>query len=261
MTDTAPDTTCPSCGKEASGKFCTHCGAPLTQATCPNCSASLTPGAQFCHACGTPTGASGARRPQGKGTVPLPWVVAAAAVVIVVLVFAVRFSNSSTPPEPAGLPQATSAPTAAPDISGMTPREQADRLFDMIMTAVEAGDTARVQFHTTMAIQAYQMLGELDGDAMYHVGLIHLVRGEIDEALAQATALEEMAPNHLLSFVLRQSAATATGDEVTEQAAYRGFLAHYEDEIAVARPEYEVHRNTIDSFLDTARRATGTAGN
>jgi tetratricopeptide (TPR) repeat protein len=143
----------------------------------------------------------------------------------------------------------------------MTPREQADRLFDMIMTAAEAGDTARVQFHTTMAIQAYQMLGELDGDALYHLGLIHLVRGETDEALAQAAALEDQAPNHLLASVLRQSAASAMGDTAAERAAYRDFLAHYDSEMAIARPEYEMHRTTIDSFLKAARAATGAAGN
>lgn len=262
MTDIASNTTCSNCGKPASGKFCTHCGAPLNQSACTKCEAPLSPGARFCHACGTPTGASGAGRPKGAGTLPLPWIVAAAAVVIAVLVIAVRFSSPTAPPaESAGPPQAATAAAAAPDISGMTPREQADRLFDMIMTAAEAGDTARVQFHTTMAIQAYQMLGELDGDALYHLGLIHLVRGETGEALAQATALEKEAPNHLLASILRQSAASATGDKVAEQAAYSDFLAHYDSEIAIARPEYEMHRNTIDSFLTAARGATGATGN
>lgn len=261
MTETASNTTCPSCGNQASGKFCTHCGAPLTQSVCSNCQAPLSPRARFCHACGTPTGAGGGKHAKGSGTIPLPWTIAAASLVIVVLVIAVRFSNSATPPsEPAGAPQAA-ATTSAPDISSMTPREQADRLFDMIMTAAEAGDTARVEFHTTMAIQAYQMLGELDADARYHVGLIHIVRGETDEALAQAAALEAEVPNHLLASLLRHSVARAAGDDDAAQAAYRDFLAHYESEIAVARPEYDMHRNSIDSFLDAARVATGAAGN
>lgn len=112
-----------------------------------------------------------------------------------------------------------------------------------------------------MAIQAYQMLGELDADAMYHVGLIHIVRGETDEALAQAAALEAEVPNHLLATLLRHSVATAVGDNDAAQAAYRDFLAHYESEIAVARPEYDVHRSSIDIFLNAARAATGAAGN
>jgi hypothetical protein len=127
------------------------------------------------------------------------------------------------------------------------------------MTAAEAGDTGRVSFHTDMAIQAYQMLGELDGDARYHVGLIHVVRGETAEALAQADSLEIAVPGHLLAHVLRGAAARAIADSAALPGIYRDFLADYEREIAVARPEYEMHRNSIDSFLNEARTA-GVAG-
>jgi len=142
----------------------------------------------------------------------------------------------------------------------MSPRQQADRLFDLIMTAAEAGDTGRVSFHTDMAIQAYQMIGDLDGDARYHMGLIHVVRGETTEALAQADSLEIVVPGHLLAYVLRGSAARAIGDTEALPDVYRDFLADYEREIAVARPEYEMHRNSIDSFLNEARTA-GVTGN
>ncbi len=261
MNETASNTTCPGCGKQASGKFCTHCGAPLTQSACTKCEASLSPGARFCHVCGAPSGAGPNTRPGGKGTLPLPGVVAIAVLVIVVLVIAVRFTTSSAPPAVPASPPQTAATMGAPDISTLTPREQADRLFEMIMAAAEAGDTGRVEFHTTMAIQAYEMLGELDGDARYHVGLIHLVRRETDAAMAQAAALDEGAPGHLLATVLRHTAATAAGDDAAVQDTYGDFLSHYEGEIAVARPEYEMHRNTIDSFLNAAREAAGAAGN
>jgi hypothetical protein len=139
----------------------------------------------------------------------------------------------------------------------MGPREQADRLFDMIMSAVEQGDTARVAFHTDMAVQAYAMLGELDNDAHYHLGLIHLVRGETAEGLEQADAMEAEVPGHLLAILIRHLAARSEGDSAGMQEAYSRFLASYESEITTTRPEYEMHRPQIDAFLAEARRESG----
>ncbi|KPJ93964.1 MAG: hypothetical protein AMS18_04705 [Gemmatimonas sp. SG8_17] len=154
----------------------------------------------------------------------------------------------------------TGTQTSAPDISSLTPRQQADRLFDMIMSAAEEGDTARVAFHTTMAIQAYAMLGGLDQDARYHIGLIHVVRGETGQALAQADSMEAVVPGHLLGTILRHAAARASGDSAGAQDAYRRFLVSYDSENAVPRQEYEMHRNSIDAFLEAARRATQHSG-
>jgi hypothetical protein len=154
----------------------------------------------------------------------------------------------------------TGTPTSAPDISSLTPRQQADRLFDMIMSAAEEGDTARVAFHTTMAIEAYSMLGELDQDARYHIGLIHVVRGETGQALAQSDSMEAAVPGHLLGAILQHAAARASGDSAGAQDAYRRFLASYNGENAVPRPEYAMHRNSIDAFLEAARRATQQPG-
>ncbi len=246
-------TTCPSCGKATKGKFCTHCGTPLAQRTCAKCQASLSPGARFCHSCGTPAGQAGATV-SGNSKFPLPWAIAAVSVVVVILVIAVRSSSPPQPGQSAGMTQVTS-PSGAPDISALSPRQQADRLFDLIMTSAEAGDTARVAFHTDMAIQAYQMIGDLDGDARYHVGLIHVVRGETAQALAQADSLEAMVPGHLLALMLRRAAARASGDTVGVPDIYRAFLDSYDREITIPRPEYEMHRNSIDSFLNEARAA------
>jgi len=142
----------------------------------------------------------------------------------------------------------------------MAPREQADRLFDMIMAAAEQGDTARVAFHTTMAIQAYEMLGDLDNDARYHVGLIHIVRGEPDLALAQADTIEQSVPEHLLAIMLRHSAATLTGDSSAAQRAYDRFRASYNAEVSTDRPEYQMHRGQIDAFRAEALQSSEGAG-
>jgi len=43
---------CPSCGAEASGKFCSSCGSPLEVGQCPSCGATVPAGAKFCTSCG-----------------------------------------------------------------------------------------------------------------------------------------------------------------------------------------------------------------
>src|SRR3954463_5249773 len=73
-------TACPSCGAAASGRFCAACGTALAGATCGTCDAPLTPGAHFCHRCGTRAGTSNPVRARGAGDV-MPWAVAAIALV------------------------------------------------------------------------------------------------------------------------------------------------------------------------------------
>lgn len=50
-------TTCPRCGKEASGNFCSSCGATLGGRHCTECGAEIPPGARFCTQCGAAIGA------------------------------------------------------------------------------------------------------------------------------------------------------------------------------------------------------------
>jgi len=255
MSNTPPESKCTKCGEAVLGKFCIHCGAPAGGAQCPKCQNPLSPGVKFCQSCGASVGPGITTDSSAR----LPWIIAAAAVLVAVLVVAVTFT-APEPPSQEVVPVTSPASGAAPDISAMGPREQADRLFDMIMAAAEQGDTARVAFHTTMAIQAYQMLGELDNDARYHVGLIHLVRGEPAQTLEQADLIQASVPGHLLAIVLRHMAGRISSDSVAMREAYTRFLANYESEIAVGRPEYEMHKGQIDAFLAEARGAVGGAG-
>ena len=77
---TVPTTTCPNCSAPASGHFCANCGLSLDgSARCAACGTSLTPGAKFCHRCGTPAGATAtAATAAGGGLVVPPGGVAAA---------------------------------------------------------------------------------------------------------------------------------------------------------------------------------------
>ncbi len=202
----------------------------------------------------------GARRSAGP---VLPWAIAGAAVVALAggLLY---FSGRDAAPPPAAQTVAPLAGGAAgrpaPDISSLSPREQADRLFERIVLAHERGDTGEVRFFRPMALQAYQQLGALDHDARYHLGLIHTLTGNPQAALAQADSITADEPGHLLAALLRQRAALALGDAAAGRAAYRDFLANYATEVAANRPEYQAHEPVISAFRAEAERAVGEAG-
>ncbi|HMA24055.1 MAG TPA: zinc ribbon domain-containing protein, partial [Gemmatimonadaceae bacterium] len=156
---------CASCGKPASGKYCSNCGAPLVGATCGGCGASLTPGARFCHRCGTPANAQ-TGGPKGGDqrnfSAALPWGLAAIALVALVALLAGQHFGRS-PDNASAAPHAdAAAPFAgatgngqAPDISNLSPAEAAVRLYNRVMGAHERGRADSVQIFAPMAITAY----------------------------------------------------------------------------------------------------------
>lgn len=174
----------------------------------------------------------------------------------VTLVAVIAFQAGRSSPPPAG-PPAAGAPAGGagggmPDLASMGPWEQADRLFNRVMTAHEQGDQGSVDLFKPMALQAYGMLGTLDPDAHYHVGVMQVVTGEVDDARARADSIEAQVPGHLFAFMLRHSAARMENDEAAAQEAYQGFLANYDGEIAAGRQEYEDHQRAVDSFRQQA---------
>jgi hypothetical protein len=250
-------TTCPACGAAAEGRFCAACGAPLEGATCRACASALTPGARFCHHCGAPVSAAGARTaPDAAGPIALPWIVASIALVaLIALVAAQRFNASSDelPRTPLGQAPADQPMGRAPDISQLTPRQQADRLYDRIMALHERGRADSIQFFAQMAIPAYQMLEPLDLDARYRMGRIAEVAGVADFARAQADTILRAEPNHLLGLVLAIRSARLAGNEVAATAFERRLIAAEPAERRRNRAEYVRHRAEIDAALDVAR--------
>ncbi|HET6702379.1 MAG TPA: zinc ribbon domain-containing protein, partial [Gemmatimonadaceae bacterium] len=164
---TANATTCPGCGAPVTGRFCSACGYPLEGAKCSGCGGELVSGAGFCHRCGTPVGAALARAraqagPRPRGNAPIPWIVGGLAVVAMIVLVAAQSAS-----DPAADSGAVSLSSGAPmvrghDLSTMTPRERADRLFNRVMSYHERGVTDRVAFFADMGIRAYEMLPSLD---------------------------------------------------------------------------------------------------
>ena len=289
MSSPAP-TTCPNCSAPASGHFCAECGTPLDGALCAACGSALTPGAKFCHRCGTAVGAgSGAARlasPANSG-VPgraqgdwLPWGVAAIALLAVVaLVAGQNFraprggsldapSNAIMTPGLDDRGAAAEAPAAgegqqgavapfagaggrAPDISSLSPEERASRLFDRVMRYDEQGKRDSLQVFAPMAMVAYEMLGTLTADQRYDLGRIGEVSGNYNVAKAQADTILRDNPTHLLGLAL--ASRMSPDPKVARQYRDR-LLAAAPAELKKNLPEYQAHRGDIDRAIAEARK-------
>jgi len=252
----APDaaTRCPSCGAPATGKFCSNCAAPLAGATCLACNAPLSPGAKFCHRCGTRVGAD-APPIDRAGSNIVPWSIAGISLLAVIaFIAAQRFSSAATPD--ASQTEASAPPATAgqpPDISKLTPAEAAVRLYNRVMGQHERGRADSVQLFAPMAIAAYQQLGQLDLDQRYDVGRIAAVSGDESLARAEADTILARHPNHLLGLILAGNAARLRKDAVAERTYRDKFLAAVTAERAKQLPEYITHENDITIALEAKR--------
>lgn len=252
--------TCPSCNAEATGKFCSNCGAPLVGAACAACRAPLTPGAKFCHRCGTPAGLAAATRQSGVGNA-LPWSVAAIALLaLIALAAGQRFGRAPETVEQTATGEPVSAPLGggrAPDISSLSPAERAERLYDRIMGAAERGRIDSVRFFLPMALQAYEALGSLTLDQRYDLGRLAEVAGDSRLASAQADTILSANSQHLLGLVLAARAARLKGDQRTERQLLERLAKAEPTERPKQLPEYLLHQNDIDIALAEWRQRKG----
>lgn len=248
---------CPSCGTDAgTAKFCPNCGTALADRTCTGCGAKLTARSKFCPDCGKAVAASGAATPAlvpgpAAQSTFLPWLIAGVAVVALATTIIIAVTRRPAPAV-AGTGAAPTG-TPAPDISNMTPREQADRLFNRVMESSTSGDTGRIAFFGPMAINAYANIAPLDADARLHVGMIHLTMGSNDAALAQADSIQAEAPQHLFGPLLSARAAEAAGNDARRRAAYRALLARWDAERAKNLTEYQQHDADLQAARTTAQ--------
>jgi hypothetical protein len=249
---------CSKCGVDVAGKFCPECGTPSGGNKCHSCNAEIKPGTKFCPGCGTPT--AGGNRNPGPASISnrMPWIIAGSSIVLLFIVAIAKTGLTDRASVAANqAPRQAAGPgTATTDLSSMSPREAANRLFNRIMVAAERGDTDEVAQFTPMAVQAYRMLGTLDADARYDLGMILSMGSDLEGALAQADTIEQSFPNHLLAKVVRVTVAQIRGDEENLNRGYQEFLAAYDAETAIDRPEYQAHQRTVTSFNEEARANT-----
>lgn len=261
---------CRECGTESDGNFCPSCGAPLAAeelSHCPSCGAEADPGAYFCTTCGEPL----RERPSKPVSAYLPWVLSGLALVVFAVAITLFVQDQATtragddpitggvitgdagaqqggqaPPTGGGGASAGGMPSAQ-ELSQMSPREAADRLFNRAMQAREAGGE-RAPFFARMGVQAYQRVppDEVTADVRFHVGLLQLVQGAPEAARAEADTILRNAPGHLLGLYLAAEAAAAAGDS-GEAAELRTRLREAVASTDLgARPEYDAHRRLLE---------------
>src|SRR5262249_41562275 len=133
----SPSSICPSCSAPATGKFCSACGTPLTPGECSRCGAPLSPGAHFCNECGarveSPTGVRRANAARRTLTTRVAGGVGGLVLVTIVVFLAARIGARSERGPGVGAQVAVQAAAVVPDISNMSPRERAARLYDRVM--------------------------------------------------------------------------------------------------------------------------------
>jgi hypothetical protein len=248
---------CSNCGAQSDGAFCSECGAPLKGAKCRDCNAPLSAGARFCNNCGTPTGLAAAR---GEPTNKMPWILAGASLVVLLGVLAWPALSGNKEDETAGrvpISQMTDAagaggaPAAPGPLTG-TPREQADRLFNRVMTERAGGDTAQAKFFVPMAVQAYDNAGAQDNDALYHVSLLHEVAGDYRASREAAEKILATDPNHLLALSAAANAARATGDNTAARNYFQKFMQNYDVESKSTKQEYLDHGKVLPDLKTEA---------
>ncbi|MEQ1690809.1 MAG: hypothetical protein ABMA00_05955 [Gemmatimonas sp.] len=189
-----------------------------------------------------------------------PWVVAAIILVSVVGYFVGRGTGSATDgsaaagASPLSAPFANGGGGAAPDISNMSPRERASRLYDRIMRYVEEGKKDSAQFFAPMALTSFEQLGaELDTDARYDYGRVASETGNLQIAAAQADTILQTSPNHLLGLALSARTATLRGDGGAASKAWKTFLSAKDAELKKALPEYQMHATDIEQATRLAQ--------
>lgn len=264
---------CPRCGSEETGKFCSQCGtdvrAPGGGRTCGKCGTGLEKGAMYCGECGAPTG----HRPSKPARAFLPWILSAAALAAFAVAITLFIQGQTSTrlegmPPTGGLPVAGDAPAGARaggagaagvDLGSMTPREAADRLFDRAMRLDEGGGEAEAAQFATMAVQAYGMLPpeEVDADARFHLGLLHLVLGDADAAEREAGLILAVDSEHLLALALTARVWDARGDDAATVQAYGRFLDALPAGLTSGKPEYQVHDGLLEREAVRAREVTG----
>ena len=259
---------CPHCGAgtPAGANFCPACGGAVHGPDCAQCGAPSGGADRFCTRCGAelpgaPSEGTSAPAPSGWNA-KAPWAVAGAAVaglLALALVLVLRDGgaegNGGSPPS-AGQ-QAPLGPTSAVDLSSMTPREAAERLFNRVMTAVEAGADAEAERFLPMALASYDRIGALSLDDRFHLSLLHAAAGDGAQALAVAEAGLAVRPTHLLCLAAAAEGALLLGDSATAAARYRTFVDAYDEELRAGLTEYTSpeagHPDLLPALLAEAR--------
>ncbi len=254
---------CPSCGAQASGKFCSSCGKPLLTEECLACGAFTPPGSRFCTSCGqamSGTGAADAARREPKsppGSNAVWW---GNGVLLVLAILAVGFPVLSRSAPGPGPDSGVGAPgTGGPEMGGgladltsMPLEEQALVLFNRVMISNSAGNVTDVAFFLPKALAIHEQLSPTDQDGLYHHALLLMVAEEPQGALDKALKGLEDVPDYLLLLAVAGEASAILGDSAAAREFYAHFLEVYDAEMELMRFGYDHHKPILPVYRDEA---------
>jgi hypothetical protein len=163
----------------------------------------------------------------------LPWAIAAGALAaLLALAIYPRMDRTDDLGATASGPPITGTTAGARgiDLSSMTEREAADRLFNRVMQYVSDEDSVQARQFLPMALAAYQRVDDLDRDGHYHVAVLELVNENPSGARAHADTILAEEPDHLFGLATAAQAEMKMGNEREGQAFFRRFLEVYDTE-------------------------------
>lgn len=225
----------------------------LVKTKCRSCDNQLEPGMKACSQCGTRAQAA------SFNTGLVVGIAVAVAVGAAVMLTTGDSKGASTPPPPAAPAQPPMAmpPPQMPPPAALTPRQQADELFNVAMSASESGDSATLAKALPQAIAAYEKLGALDMDGNYHLASLKLAGKEYAAAKTVADAMLAQSPTHLMGLSAAAQAASGLGDQAAAKGFYERLLSAYDAESVKPLQEYQDHARVIPSLRDAAKKALG----
>ena len=264
---------CSRCGAAADGNFCSSCGASLAALTCPACGRTPAPGARFCTSCGAGlAGGPGAAVPRAQdglgsgesdqaapsGESRVAWWIAGGALVALIMLAAWPVIRPGVPsPAPPAATQGAAVGPTPPDLSSMTPREAADRLYDRVMNAVTVSDEVTVQRFLPMALAAYDLARPLDADGLYHLAVLQRAGANFAGSLATAEDGLETNRDHLLLLAAAGEAADGLGDEARAREHWQRFLDVFDTQQSMGLEEYGAHMGVLETSRTHARQVVG----
>jgi len=185
----------------------------------------------------------------------LPWWIAGVAMFGLILVVGINMVRPGAPEGPTpGAMGAGANPAGGQsslDLSSMTPREAADRLFNRVMTTISQGDTAGALAFQPMAVQAYDLVVDLDLDGLVHRALLELLVSP-EQAMATAEQILSVEPDHVLGLGIAADAAVRMGDDARAEELYRHVMRVYDEQAARSLVEYDTHRTVMADVRATA---------
>jgi len=171
-------------------------------------------------------------------------------VVTIVVFLAARIGARSEPNRGAGAEVAVQGAAGAPDISNMSPRERAARLYARVMQLHQEQKRDSVSFFAQMALNAYADIPDLDMDSRYDMARIAMVAGAFPLARAQSDTILRRDSTHLLGLLLGADLARAANDEARAKRMETTFITVAGRERQRNLPEYQAHSAEIEGALN-----------